>query len=120
MHFSTHHYSISKDSISKDSISKDSIDLPVFKPQMTSRVIEDYSEVVNCALPPKAVRHKSSSSRAKSNSDSIKEKPEETPVPLGLYETVTMVSDSVVTSEFYSTVIHYYHVQWNLGYPKTN
>ena len=95
MHFSTRH-----DSISKDSISKESIDLPVFKPQMTSRVIEDYSEVVNCARPPKAVRHKSSSSRTKSNSDSIKEKPEETPVPLGSYETITMVSDSVVTSGF--------------------
>ena len=73
---------------------------------MTSHVIEDYSEVVNCARPPKAVRHKSSSSRTKSNSDSIKEKPEETPVPLGSYETVAMVSDSVVTSRFYSTVVH--------------
>ena len=92
VHFSTHH-----DSISKDSISKDSTDLPVLKPQLTSRVIEDYSEVVNCARPLKSVRHKSSS---KSNSDSVKEKPEETPVPLGSYETVTMVSDSVVISGF--------------------
>ena len=104
----------------RDSISKDSIDLPVFKPQMTSRVIEDYSEVVNCAQPPKVVRHKSSSSRTTSNSDSIKEQPEETPVPLGSYETVAMVSDSVVTSGFYPTVVHnctittvYYHVLYS-------
>ncbi|XP_065911289.1 uncharacterized protein [Dysidea avara] len=85
-----------RDNISKDSISKNNIDLPVFKPQMTSHVIEDYSEVVNCARLPKAVCHKSASSRTKSNSDSIKEKLEETPVPPGSYETVTMNGNSSV------------------------
>ena len=87
MHYSTPRH----DSISKDSISKD---IPVFKPQLSTRVIEDYSQVVNCAPPPKAIRNKSASSRKKSNS-SIKEKSEEAPVPLGSYETVTMVSDTI-------------------------
>ena len=95
------------------------MDLSVFKPQMTSRVIEDYSEVVNCARPPKAVCHKSSSSRTKSNSDSVKEKPDETPVPLGSYETVTMVSDSVVTSGVYPTVVHNYTVLYGLSHSHT-
>ena len=67
----------------------------MFKPQLGTRVIEDYSEVVNCAPPPKAVRHKSSSNRKKSSSNSVTEKPEETPVPLALYETIAMVSESV-------------------------
>jgi len=99
VHYSTpRHDSISKDSIPKDSISKDIIlkdsiskDSPVFKPQSSTRVIEGYSQVVNCAPPD----HNKSTSRCKKFNGSIKEKPVETPVPLGSYETVTVVSDSV-------------------------
>jgi len=84
VHFSTHH-----DSISKDSISKGSVESPVFKQHLGIRVMEDYSEVANCA-PPLKTRNKSSSSRKKSSSDSVKETSEETTVTVvSYYSSVT-------------------------------
>jgi len=122
VHYSTpRHDSISKDSIPKDIISKDSVskDSPVFKPQSNTRVIEGYSQVVNCAPPD----HNKSTSKCKKFNGSIKEKPVETPVPLGSYETVTVVRDSVdFVKQFFLNVatavytIHTYHTHK----PRTN
>jgi len=89
------HFSAHRDSISKDSISKDSVESPVFRPRLGTHVVSEYSEVVNCAPPSKAVRYKSSSSRKKSSSSFVTEKLEKAPAPLALYETIAMVSESV-------------------------